>query len=190
MKKAEIIDICKLVASEHTGWVFTDGAFKNKEQNPLIKVIHPSWSFSPGTALSQPVAGFLHKNISALEKKLIGFAPYWLGGVFFEEEFPEYRPGIRINDLITDKALEVIQKLFCDGVKIIDKYLDFSSEKSLLESMPKNLEGNSGFSYCLIRAYLGDYDFVRAYRRGEFAHLGSAPTAWIDKIIDHYGIDM
>ena len=190
MKKSEIIDVCVQTAAQFPGWEYSAGAFKNKEASPCIKVVHPFWSFSPGTALSQPAIGFQHKVISALYKKLFNSDSFMLSFSDIVELPSKYSSGLRFYDIAADRAEEKIKTMLSDGIVALEKKYDFSSEKNLLENMPKNFEGNQGACYCLVRAYLGDFDFVRAYRRREFIHLGSAPTAWIDKIIEHYGIEM
>ncbi|HEY6529437.1 MAG TPA: hypothetical protein VIZ65_12135 [Cellvibrionaceae bacterium] len=191
MKKAEIIEVCIQTAAQFTGWEYSAGAFKNKEASPCIKVVHPFWSFSPGTALSQPAVGFQHKFLSALFKKLTNTEAYMLSFCDIAERPSKYSSGFRFYDIEADRAEEKIKTMLMDGIVALEKKYDFSSEKNLLENMPKHLEDTQGVCYCLVRAYLGDFDFVRAYRRDEIKITrGAKYYDWIDKIIEHFGIDM
>ncbi|MFO1368104.1 MAG: hypothetical protein U1F46_03840 [Marinagarivorans sp.] len=191
MKKSEIIDICKQTAAQFPGWEYSAGAFKNKEASPCIKVVYPFWSFSPGTALSQPRVGFRHEVINGLFKKLMSFDAFLLSACDIAERPSKYSSGLRFYDIAVDRAEEKIKTMLADGIDALEKKYDFSSEKNLLENMPKHFEGNDGVSYCLVRAYLGDFDFVRAYRRDEIQITrGAKYYDQIDKIIEHFGIDM
>ncbi len=191
MKKAEIIDLCIQTAAQFPGWEFSAGAFKNKEASPCIKVVHPFWSFGPGTALSQPAFGFRHKVINGLFKKLMGVDTAMLSFCDLDlgVRSSVYFSGLRFYDIAADKAEEKIRLMLADGIEELDKKYDFSSERNLLETMPKYSGETLDVCYCLIRAYLGDFDFVRAFRRDIIGTAdGSSYQRRIDKIIEHFGI--
>lgn len=190
MKKIEIIDLCKTVAADYSGWEFAAGAFKNKTLTPCIKLINPLWTFSLGSALSQPVAGFQHKIISPLYKKILASESYWLSGMSLIDPSTQFRIHERFYDVVEDKAEEKIRRILELGMKALDENYDFSSEQSLFEKMPKDYEDNAGISYCLIRAYLGDFDFVRRYRKDEIKTIRPKAHMMVDKIIEHFGISM
>lgn len=189
MKKEEIIDVCKKIAAEYPCWEFSAQAFKNKELKHSVKLIEPLWSFSPGTALAQPVAGFLHKDFAKIYKKLFGFSANWTSRISLEDVHEEYKyKDLRFYDVIADKAEENIREFFERGIQILESTYDFSSEKNLLEKMPIQLEHQSGVSYCLVRAYLGDFDFVRRYRNDEIKTEAPKYYYDVDKIIEHFEI--
>ena len=189
MKKEEIIDQCKQIAVEYPGWEFSTQAFKNKDLKHSTKLVEPLWSFSPGTALAQPVAGFLHKEFAKIYKKLFGFPASWTSRISLEDVYKEYKhTDLRFYDFVADRADEKIREFFERGITVIDSNYDFSSEKNLLEKMPVEIEHQSGISYCLVRAYLGDFDYVRRYRNDEIKTEAPKYHDDVDKIIEYFDI--
>ena len=189
MKKEEIIDVCKKVVVDFPGWEFSAQVFKNKELKHSIKLVHPLWSFSPGTALAQPLSGFLHKEIDKVHKKLFGFSQGWTSNIPLEDIYEEYKyKDLRFYDVIADKAEEKIREFFEKGIQIIESTYDFSSEQNLLEKLPVQLEHQDGISYCLVRGYLGDFNFVHRYRNDEIKTEAPKYHDDVDKIIEYFDI--
>ena len=81
--------------------------------------------------------------------------------------------------------------MLTDGIVAPDKKYDFSSEKNLLGNMPKYSGQTLDVCYCINRAYLGDFDYVRSFRLNMTEDdNGSDYQRRIDKIIEHFGIEM
>ena len=134
MKKEEILDVCKKIAAECSGWEFSAQAFKNKELKHTVKLVEPLWSFSPGTALAQPLAGFLNKNVDKVYKYVYGDTGLWTSRVRLEDVYEEYKyTEFRFYDVVEDKAEEKIREFFERGIKILESTYDFSSEKTFLK---------------------------------------------------------
>jgi hypothetical protein len=190
LKKDEIINLCKFIAQDYPGWEFSAGAFKNKkEMKHSVKIVAPTWSFSPGSALMQPVAGFLHKEAGKVIKHIYGEPFDLTSWVRLDGLNRDYVGGIRFYDIESDKAEDVIRKMFDEGLSVLDKYYDFSSEENLLKSAPKDIEGQFGVQYCIMMAILGDYDFVLKYRNNEIKT--DAPKAYddISEVIRYFNIE-
>jgi hypothetical protein len=189
LKKDEIINLCKLIAQDYPGWEFSAGAFKNKKDlTHSVKIVAPAWTFSPGSALMQPVAGFLHKEANKVIKYIYGEPFDITSWIRMDSLHKDYVGGIRFYDIENDKAEEIIRKMLEEGFAILDKYYDFSSEENLLRSAPREIEGQFGVQYCIMMAILGDYDFVLKYRRDEIETEIPKLMDRIDKVIDYFNI--
>lgn len=185
--KSEIVDICRSLADGYEDWNFTAGAFKNVQSKHTIKLIDPLWSFSPGSALTSPVAGVFHKQIEKLHKKIFGFSSYWTHRVQFKKYYDDYSGGgLRIRDIVEDDAENCVQKIIDQGLYLLDRTYNFDSEEDLLENIPEEVEGSDGVKYCLIRAYLGDIDYVSRYRNDEIETQRPKKLESIDKIIKEF----
>ncbi|WP_215398954.1 hypothetical protein [Rheinheimera oceanensis] len=189
LNKDEIINLCKLIVQDYPGWEFSAGAFKNKKElKHSVKIVDPTWSFSPGSALMQPVAGFLNKEAGKVIKHIYGEPFELTSWVRLESLNRDYVGGIRFYDIESDKAEDVIRQMFDEGLSVLDKYYDFSSEENLLRSAPKNIEGQFGVQYCIMMAILGDYDFVRKYRSNEIKTDIPKLMNRIDEVMRYFNI--
>lgn len=185
--KIEIVNLCKSIAADIEGWKFVGGGFKDARMKHTDKLIDPLWSYSPGSVLTTPVAGVLHKEVEKIHKKIFGFSCYWTHRVSYKNYYQGYgRGGLRIVDIVENDAESCIRKILEQGFSLLDKTYNFSSEKGLLESIPEDIEGADGVKYCIIRAYLGDLDYVRRYRFDEIKTERPKKIEKIDQIIAHF----
>ena len=111
LKKVEVLDLCKKIALDYDGWEFTAGAFKNKQLKHTIKIINPLWSFSPGSALAQPIAGISNKKIDKIYTQIVS-KPSWTHRVNHKHFYDGYVAGVRIYDLIADDAEGRVRRMF------------------------------------------------------------------------------
>lgn len=188
LKKADIVELCIKVAEDYPDWEFSSLAFKNKEFKHSVKLVDPLWSF-PGCALAQPIAGFLHKKTNVVFKYVYGCSSSWTSHVSLVHDHKDYnKSDLWLYDLVDDQVEEKIRKMLNDGIEVIEQTYDFSSEENLLKNMPADLEGQNGVRYCIVKAYLGDFDFVRRYRADEIVTGWPKCYEQIDKVIEYYGI--
>jgi hypothetical protein len=70
--KADLYEICKEVATEFPGWIFTSGKFKNKSLKHSDLVVDPGFFFERGFTSLQPSIWLENKRCAALCAELLG----------------------------------------------------------------------------------------------------------------------
>jgi hypothetical protein len=85
--------------------------------------------------------------------------------------------------------------VLADGIGILNKYFDYSSEENLLRNLPtgqKQRDGyeenafyemSSGIAHCLAAIVLGNFDFVERYASDDFKTLRPKREAELKKIL-------
>ena len=190
--------MCKALATEHPGWEYSNKAFKNKSLKYVTKVIDFGWSYSALSSSFQPLVGVSHKKICQLYKKLFGVATGWNSGDMLYQIVPEYRGFSFFTDYTKpghdyDYMNQLIRQVFARGIQEMDRIYDFSSEENLISSFPMELHLQGATKYCLGRAYVGDFDFVRQYRLRKLEGVDCSYPMFeksIDKIVEHFNIPM
>ncbi len=190
LKKTEIISLCKEVAKDYEGWDFVAGIFKNKKINHTVKMVHPLWSFSPGSALAQPIAAVCNKKVDKIYKEIIGFSGTWTHNTRFERGVDDYIRRFRIYDIIEDDAEGRIRQLMDRGIEVIESTYDFSSEEALLKSIPVNIEKDPGLINCIIQGEFGNFDFIEQYCTEKIETIYPKRLDDAKKIADYYGVKL
>jgi hypothetical protein len=218
--KARLYDICDEVASEFQNWRFSSGAFKNKALGHSTMEINLGLSFRTGNTPLQPSILIKHKKSMALFKKLNGYEqPTSI--VLFQNiaQLLEHMPNeLRITaTILADKNLHVslaapsegsqkrliditqsrsaLRAVMMDGIGLIGKLYNLSSEESFLQNLPPQyetrsdkipydeFEKNKGVMICIIRALCGDFDSIHEYRKDTYKTIFPKPTKEIDGLI-------
>ncbi|MDO6763755.1 hypothetical protein [Agarivorans sp. 1_MG-2023] len=187
LKKIEVLDLCKKIALDYDGWEFVAGAFKDKRQKHTVKLVHPLWSFSSGSALAQPVAGVANKNVDKIYKELVT-SSIWSHRVSLKTYNKNYIAGYRIYDLKEDKANARIRHMLDEGIELIDKIYDFSSEQALLKSIPFEIEQVGGVKNCIIQGCLGNFEFIKKYYKGDIKTEYPKDLEDVKKVMDYFNI--
>ncbi len=116
-----------------------------------------------------------------------------------------YAPGIYDDKMIRaleGKALDlsearpVLQSMMQEGIALIERFYDLSSEESLLRGLPPKystshanrpydeMEKQKGVMICLVHILLGDFDFVVNYRSDEYKTIFPKRKKELDAIIE------
>lgn len=86
----------------------------------------------------------------------------------------------RVEDKYIDitEAEPVLVAMVKNGIAIMEKYYDLSSEENLLRNLPpkytpskgeyEEMEMQKGVMFCITRIMLGDFDFIGHYRSDAF----------------------
>jgi len=199
--KPEMFQLCKEVAGECEGWNFVGNVFKNKALKHTDLIVSPSFSFygsdNPSCAL-QPAVHISHKKSLTLCKRIIGYE-YSTSFVRFDRardelkhypvkmasltiwrhKFPSFRDASGREQpwseywLSFDEAKPVLKGMLMDGIALINKYYDLSSEENLLRHLPidqktEGAEESMGVMLCIAHVLLGDFEFVERYRSDDF----------------------
>lgn len=185
--KDELTNLCKRLSTNYNEWDYISEAFKNKEYKFCTKFVDPLWSYSPDSVLAQPVAGVYVNSIQRLHKRIFGHSTYWTDSTRLDKYYKEISvAGIRLYDIENDAAEDSIKYFLNKGIELINKTYSFSSEEDLLSSIPEKIEGNDGVMYCLVRAYLGDMDYVGAYLEDKIKTVRPKKYDKVRKIIMHF----
>ena len=187
LKKIEVLELCKKVALDYEGWEFTVGAFKDKRQKHTVKMVRPLWTFSPGSALAQPIAGVANKQVDKIYKQLVT-SSNWTHRLSHKNFHKDYIGGYRIYDLIEDDAENRIHRMFNEGIKLIDNTYDFSSEQALLKSIPFEIEQVGGVKNCIIQGCLGNYDFIKQYYNEDIETEYPKDLIDVKKVMEYFNI--
>ena len=188
VKKVEIIDLCKRIAEDYEGWEFVSNGFKDKRLKHSDKLINPLWTFSPGSALTQPLVGVYVKKIEKIYTQ-IHSKDYWTHFVTHISHYDEYKSNFRVNDIVKDKAEYRIRRIVDQGLALLEKTYDFSSEQALLDSIPFSNEEADGVKKCILQGMYGNYDFIKQYYNEE---IETYRPKWLDlvkNVMDHFGIE-
>jgi hypothetical protein len=218
--KKRLYEICGEVASEFQDWIFLSGTFTNKKLRHTTIAISPGFSFARNSTPLQPAILINHKKSMDLFKNLNGYE-LPTSTLQFQNvaQMLEYMP----DDLrqgcyvLEDKNLQmtlappselakkrmvdvteaqpVLRAMMMDGIAIIDKLYDLSSEENLLINFPPKyntrsntipydeFERNKGVMVCVVRALLGDFDFVEEYRSDGYRTIFPKRIKEIDNIM-------
>ncbi len=112
--------------------------------------------------------------------------PFVVTGIDKQEPWPKTWIGF-------DEAKPAIKGMLADGITLIEKYYDLSSEENLLRNLPpkyvpavgenEEMEGGLGVMVCVARILLGDFDFVEHYRSDDYKTLRPKRINELDIII-------
>jgi hypothetical protein len=189
LKKVEIIALCKHIALDYDGWEFVAGSFKYKKLKHTVLMVEPAWTFSPSSALCQPIVAVANKKIDKLYSQIYRNSG-WSHHMDIIDIKTCYPLTFRIYDIEKDDAENRIRAFLEDGLSIIEKTYDISSEEALLTSIPIiDEQVVAGIKTAVIQAYLGNPDFVRnLYQR----IIDSDYLLYADvlkNVMDHFGIE-
>jgi hypothetical protein len=92
------------------------------------------------------------------------------------------------------EARPLIEAVVKDGMELLVKYYDFSSEENMLRALPPKykvfngspsrvMEESEGVMMCIVHILLGDFDFVKQYRSDDYKTNLPKRIADLDKII-------
>jgi hypothetical protein len=218
--KENLYAICKEVATEFPGWDFAAGDFKNKSVKHTTQVVSLGFAFENGRTPLEPAARVENKKTMKLYKNLLGYSgstSILLFQVLANEltHMPEHlRIGAWINqnrqsflDYVTSigkakladdvvditEVKPVLRAVLQDGIALIERHYDLSSEENFLKALPPKYiprkgssweyEGQRGVMMCIVRLCLGDFEFVERYRSDEYKTINLKRTVELDKII-------
>lgn len=198
LDKQTVEDMCKALAAEHPGWEYSNKAFKNKSLKYTTKLIDFGWSYNSLCSNFQPLVGVSHKKICQLYKKIFDISMGWNSGYLLTEIAPEYRKVNFFTDYTQpghdyDYMNQLIRQVFARCMQEMDRIYDFSSENNLIDSFPPELKLQRGELYCLSRAYVGDFEYVRRYRLRQLDGVDCDYSMYehnIEKIIAYFNISM
>jgi hypothetical protein len=218
--KTDIYQICEEVAAEFENWTFVSGAFKNKTLKHSDLCVSPGFYFKSDTTPFQPSVEISHKKSMKLFEKILGYnkvtslvyfqtighplqyfsehlrcgASIYADKAFTISSSPNPESTIaKMIDLTESKP--ILRAMMKDGIAIIEKYYDLSSEENFLKNLPpkyKTRHSNSpydemdkqkGVMICIVRILLGDFDFVEYYRNDEYKTDFPKSIDDLDKII-------
>jgi len=189
LKKIEVLELCKKIALDYDGWEFVAGAFKDKRHKHTIKMVNPCWSFSPGSALAQPIAAVSNKRIDKTFTELFLSKAYWTHFVDLKFSYEGYIAGYRIYDLISDDAEVRIRRMLNEGIELLDNTYDFSSEDALLKSIPFEIEQGPAVKNCIIQGCLGNYDFIKQYYNEEIETEYPKKLDRVKKVMEYFNTE-
>lgn len=220
--KEKIVALCHEVAAEFDGWAFVGGDFKNKSHKHTDIMISPVLSFNPGRTSFHPTLLVENKKISKFYKSIfmnksikytfiLGFSyvgnfPFklrdkWIraGSIVENKEFlvdfdGEHKP---YHDGYIDysEAKTALRDMMQDGIELLNRYFDLSSEENLLRALPPKYEPHfrwdlppgmsdgNGLMVCIAHLLLGDFDFIEHYRSDDFKVIRPKRIADLDEII-------
>ncbi len=187
LKKVDVLDLCKKIALDYNGWDFIAGAFKDKRQKHTVRMVNPCWSFSSGSALAQPAAIIVNKKVDKIYTELVGESN-WTHFISHKEFYNDYVAGYRLYDLVADNAEIRIRRMLDEGIELLDKTYDFSSEQALLKSIPFETEQVDGVINCIIQGCLGNYDFIKQYYNEDIETEYPKDLVDVKKIMEYFNI--
>ena len=216
--KLALHDACTEVASEFPDWRFVSGEFKRHPLDGTSISIVPGFYIRDGNTPLQPSLVVRHAKSMSMFKKLFNYSQptsivifqqiaqllchlpeeLRLGGWIFSDRAlqtkraPPNDPA-RLVDITEVKP--VLRAMVSDGIGLIDKLYDFSSEKLLLSSLPPKyatrhvnspydeFERQKGVMVCVIHAYLGDFAFVEHYMSDEYKTVFPKRMTELNKLL-------
>lgn len=189
LKKSDLLALCKDIASRYDGCEFSAGKFKLKKMKHSDVVLELFLTYSPGSATIDPCTGIINKKIKKLSKEILGYQTRltsFIRHIDFDKNLDLH--SWRFHNVEDGHTEQVLLKTIDTAFLILDKYYHYNDEESLLRNLPLNYEEVPGVYYCLARAILGDYDFIRDYRMDKIETIRPKRYDDIDKIMDYYGI--
>lgn len=208
--KTDIYDLCKRVVTDFSGWKFTsEGLFKKTTLKHSDLVIHPGFYFSGGLCTTvAPGVWVANKKVNKLAKLLIGRDLLPVSIMNFQIAYERYRGTGSIGYIFAQKAdpwipgfitlneaEPYLREVLSDGIALIERYFDLSSEEALLRNLPTGYhrddnwgsgvfyENLGGISHCLAACVLGDFDFVERYASPDFKTMGTKREVELGKIL-------
>jgi hypothetical protein len=192
VKKADAIDLCKKIANDYNDWGFIGGNFKNKRLMHTDIILDLGLSVSSGAGSIEPSTEVLNKKIKLLDKKIVHEKPLtytsFIRHADFEESYDFHSE--RFYTLEDGKAEKVIRHALDVSIEIFEQYYNYTYESEFMENLPVAVDGPLAVQYCLVRAYLGDLDYVRDYKLEKIESIRPKRHADIDKIIEYYKIEL
>lgn len=192
VKKSDAIELCKKIANDYDGWEFIGVNFKNKELKHTDIILDLGLSVAAGRGSIEPSTEALNKNIKLLDKKIVHEKPLdytsFIRHADFEENYDFHSE--RFYTLEDGKAEKVIRHALDVSIEIFEQYYNYTDEREFLENLPVKVDGPLAVQYCLVRAYLGDLDYVRDYKLEKIESIRPKRHADIDKIIEYYKIEL
>lgn len=170
LTKRSIAPLCKEIAATHPGWEYIAENFVNKTLKHSIFHIQPLWYSNIG---AQPYVHLENKKATKLFREIWGKDYY---GVKFYSVSRKIilRPDAVLETQVYRKVVKTLKEaddyirdFFQRGINVINTYYPYKEEHELLEKMPIDLEGSLGIGYCLAKAVLHDFDFIRSYINDE-----------------------
>ena len=161
--KENLYAICREVADEFPGWSFTGGDFKNKSVKHTTQIVMLGFGFENGRTPLQPSVWIENRKTLKLYKYLLSYSvptSILLFQVLANEltHMPEHlRIGAWINqdrqrflDYVTSigkaqhaddvlditEAKPVLRAVLQDGIALIERHYDLSSEENFLKALP------------------------------------------------------
>jgi hypothetical protein len=194
VKKSDAISLCKSIAECYGDWEFTAGKFKNEQLIHTVKILDLSPIFTAGSMTIGTNTMILNKKIIALEKKImthkkkVSEFTSFIRHADFEKDYDfSLERFYTLND---GKAEKVIRHALDVSIKIFNKYYSYSDENELLSNLPEMFDGPLAVKYCIVRAYLGDFDYVRDYKLEKIKSIRPKRHDDIDKIIEYFNIEI
>jgi hypothetical protein len=218
--KTTLYEVCESVVAEFPDWSFAAGAFKNKTLKHTVLTIGLGFSFRDGNTPLQPALVIEHKKSMALFKKLNGYEQptsivplqnvaqlleripekLRLGGWILEDKNLQATlapPSELARDRMIDltEARPVLRAVIMDGIALIGRFYDLSSEDDFLRNLPPDyktrassipydeFERNKGVMMCVVRALAGDFDFAERYRSDSYQTMFPKRFKEIDTVI-------
>lgn len=219
--KPQLFQLCKNVASEFEGWSFVGDVFKNKTLKHSKLIVRPWFSFKGGEnpmASIGPAVYIVNKKLMALCQQVIGHQPIYALKIEFQsvrDELQYFPKNLRMSGAIwghrqrfTDQhgtempwpdnwitlseARPAINGMLMDGIALINKYYDLSSEECLLNNLPLDfkvvghhggIEKLSGILICLIHIMRGDFDYFEHYSSDDFKTVYPKNSEDLNKIM-------
>ena len=184
--------MCGKIAEDYEGWQYVAGIFKNKNLKHTVKIMDPRWGFQPQSVLMQPITIVLNKKIAALKKKIFNRKSSFTSSVIHNQYVVKYdfhSARIYGDQLQNGQAEKKIRIEMDTCIEILEKQYSYATEENdFLENLPFEPEGILGLEYCLVRAYLNDFDFVLDYRANKVETIRPKRYADVDKIIEYFEI--
>jgi hypothetical protein len=222
--KTEIHELCKEVAGEFENWSFStsSGLFRNKTLKHTDLIVEPGFNFtSPAPSCNtSPSAAVDNKKVGKLFKQICGFERYFTLHVKYQLELEDYySPNTprRVTNIFPEKfpfsdahgvpqvwpatwivqaqAKDYIRKVLVEGIDILNKYFDLTTEENLLRHLPLGYktrseyrergfyESQDGIAHCLAAIVLGNFDFVERYASDDFKTIVPKQEIELKKIL-------
>jgi hypothetical protein len=218
--KTRVHDLCIESASEFPGWSFASGVFKNKALKHTTLTIDPGFFFANGNTPFQPCIALLHKRSMTLFKSLNGYnQPTSIVNFQIVPQLLEYTPDAlrRGGSIVEDKSIQMklappskpaaarmidiseakslLRATLLDGIQLINRLYDLSSEEDFLRGLPPQyatfsdtipydeFERSKGVMLCIVRVLIGEPGFVEHYRSDSYKTIFPKQIKELDNII-------
>ena len=184
--KNQIEEFCRNFVLDKEGWEYRTGMFVNNTIDQVGLVIDPLWSFSADSVLTTPLVGLSHRKLASLHYKILGKRVSWLSHIPFKNVLPNYKAsGIRFYQF-GQSEMGNLESIFNDGVKVLNQIYTGANENELLMNIPPRVEGAEGVKYCLVKAYLGDLEYLVKYLGGEIPVKRPVKAQDVEKILAYF----
>lgn len=216
--KESVVEICTEVAKEFPGWEFKGGNFRKSTLKNCNVLISGGFHYDSVSTCLLPSIQVNHKPSSRLCKKIVGydygtshlrfdevegfsgqFETAWSNGTIVKSKrqlFQAVPDARRKEERYIDIAEVplVIRAMVHDGIVLLDRYYDQTSEESLLRGLPPKyvphfkhdnppgLNGTAGIAACIAHIYVGDFEFFEWYRSDACKTVIPKKVADLEKI--------